>query len=117
MVGMDGSTSDSRGGPSPGWAAGVPIGVGVSVGPHEEPPGQLADLMARARVGPATAAEVARGRAAWLVEVLDGAGVVVGAYDRHVVAQLSADDAAITQVVAGWVARAYASPRPERAGR
>lgn len=77
---------------------------GVDLGPFDvEPTGQLA-----AHLGPAHAVpdRAAGERAGWLLDVLSGAGVEVGAHDLAAVTWLALWTPETVHVVGAWVARA-----------
>ena len=87
----------------------------VPVGPFREmPPLDLLRLLSANGVRPGSTVR-ARGRE-WLACALEEAGVVLGDYDRDVVALLADDCATTVQVVAGWIAQAR-DPHAERTAR
>jgi hypothetical protein len=59
---------------------------------------------------PAAGDEVVRRCERWLVDVLDGADVELGAADREIAGVLAADGWSVAQVVGGWVRRAGRVP-------
>ncbi|PVY95876.1 hypothetical protein [Actinomycetospora cinnamomea] len=85
---------------------------GVPAGPFESEPLDLGRVLARPGV---PGDEVVRRCERWLVDVLDGADVALGASDAEIAGLVAAEGWSVAQVVGGWVRRAAVAGQEARA--
>ncbi|MHC1562208.1 hypothetical protein ACR9E3_24865 [Actinomycetospora sp. C-140] len=78
----------------------------VPSGPFDTEPFHLGRRLAHDAAGD----EVVRRSERWLVDVLDDAGVALGAADREIAGLVAGEGWSVAQVVGGWVRRAGPAP-------